>query len=102
MDTGTVISQMQGGEERVLEYFSESLEGSELQYCTAFKELLVVVRALKHFKCYLYGQKVIVRTDNSAVSWLHRSKDPMGDQAGMGRDGHSWFILMSYRATPRV
>ena len=39
------------------------------------------VRALKHFKCYLYGQKIRVRTDNSAVSWLHRSKDPVGQPA---------------------
>ena len=42
------------------------------------KELLAVVRALKHFKCYLYGQKITVRMDNSAVSWLPRSKDPVG------------------------
>ena len=37
-----------------------------------------MVLALKHFKCYLYGQKITVKTDNSAVSWLHRSKDPVG------------------------
>ena len=36
-----------------------------------------MVRALKHFKCYLYGQKITV----SAVSWLHRSKDPVGQPA---------------------
>ena len=75
---GAVLSQMQDGEERVIAYFSKSLEGSEWRYCTARKELLVVVRALKHFKCYLYGQKITMRTDNSAVSWLHRSKDPVG------------------------
>ena len=51
------------------------------RYCKARKELLAVVRALKHFKCYLYGQKITVRTDNSAVSWLHRSKDPVGQPA---------------------
>ena len=51
------------------------------RYCTAHKELLAVVQALKHFKCYLYGQKITVRTDNSAVSWLHRSKDPVGQPA---------------------
>ena len=38
-------------------------------------------RALKNFKCYLYGQKITVRTDNSGVSWLHRSKDPVGQPA---------------------
>ena len=36
---------------------------------------------MKHFKCYLYGQKITVRMDNSAVSWLHRSKDPVGQPA---------------------
>ena len=72
---------MQDGEERVIAYVSKSLEGSEQRYCTARKELLAVVRALKHFKCYLYGQKITVRTDNSAVSWLHRSKDPVGQPA---------------------
>ena len=61
--TGAVLSQIQDGEERVIACVSKSLEGSE---------------QLKHFKCYLYGQKITVRTDNSAVSWLHRSKDPVG------------------------
>ena len=75
MGTGAVLSQVQDEEERVIAYVSKSLEGSEQRYCTARKELLAVVRALKHFKCYLYGQKITVRTDNSAVSWLHRSKD---------------------------
>ena len=79
--TGAVLSQVQDEEERVIAYVSKSLEGSEQRNCTARKELLAVVRALKHFKCYLYGQKITVRTDNSAVSWLHRSKDPVGQPA---------------------
>ena len=79
--TGSVPSQIQDGEERVFAYVSKSLEGSEQRYCTASKEFLSVVRALKHFKCYLYGQKITVRMDNSALSWLHRSKDPVGQPA---------------------
>ena len=79
--TGAVLSQVQDEEERVIAYVSKSLEGSEQRYCTVRKELLAVVRALKHFKCYLYGQKITVQTDNSAVSWLHRSKDPVGQPA---------------------
>ena len=53
--TGAVLSQIQDGEEHVIAYVSKSLEGSKQRYCTARKELLAVVRALKHFKCYLYG-----------------------------------------------
>ena len=79
--TGAVLSRVQDEEERVIAYVSKSLEGSEQRYCTARKELLAVVRALKHFKCYLYGQKITVLTDNSTVSWLHRSKDPVGQPA---------------------
>ena len=79
--TGKVLSQVQYGEERVIAYASKSLEGTEQRYCTAPKELLAVVRALKHFKCYLYGQKITVRTNNSAMSWLHRSKDQVGQPA---------------------
>ena len=79
--TGAVLSQIEDEEEHVIAYVSKSLEGSEQRYCTARKELLAVVRALKHFKCYLYGQKITVRTNNSAVSWLYRSKDPVGQPA---------------------
>ena len=78
---GAVLSIMQDVEERLIAYASKSLEGSKRRYCTACKELLVVVRALKHFKCYLYGQKIIMLTDNSVVSWLHQSKDPVGQPA---------------------
>ena len=53
--TGAVLSQIQDGEERVIAYISKSLEGSKQRYCTARNELLAVVWALKHFKCYLYG-----------------------------------------------
>ena len=79
--TGAVLSQIQDGEDRVIAYVSKSIEGSEQRYCTARKELLAVVRAFKHFKCYLYGQKITVRTDYSALSWLHRSKDLVGQPA---------------------
>ena len=96
--TGAVLSQIQDGEERVIAYISKSLEGREQRYCTARKELLAVVRALKHFKCYLYRQKITVRTDNRAVSWLHRSKDPVGQPARWievidtfwGLEGQGW------------
>ena len=51
--TGAVLSQVQDGEERVVPYVSKSLEGSKQHYCTARKELLAVVQALKHFRVTL-------------------------------------------------
>ena len=63
--TGAVLSQVQDEEERVIAYVSKSLEGSEQRYCTARKELLAVVRALKHFKCYLYAG-ILLADDGTA------------------------------------
>ena len=50
----------------------------ELQYCTTRKERLAVVTALKHFYYYLLSQKVKLRADNSAVSWIRTLKNPTG------------------------
>ena len=46
---GAVLSQKQGGEERVIAYFSRSLTKSERQYCVTRKELLTLVTAVRHF-----------------------------------------------------
>ena len=58
-----------------------------------------MVRALKHFKCYLYGQKITVRTDNSAMSWLHRSKDLVGQPARWIEVIDTYDITFQYRQT---
>ena len=43
---GTVLSQVQDGEEKVICYFSKCLSRSERLYCTTRKELLAVVMAV--------------------------------------------------------
>ena len=75
---GAVLSQEHDGKERVIAYMSKTMNKSELQYCTTRKELLAVITALKHFHIYLIGQKVRLRTDNSAVSWIRTLKNPTG------------------------
>ena len=61
---GAVLSQKQGGEERVIAYFSRSLTKSERQYCVTRKELLALVTAVRHFHHYVYGWHFKVRTDH--------------------------------------
>lgn len=78
---GAVLSQIQEGKERVVAYFSKSLNRNETNYCVTRKELLVVVLALRRFRTYLYGQEVLVRTDNSAVSYVRSLKNPSGQIA---------------------
>ena len=76
--TGAVLSQEYDGKERVIAYMSKTMNKHEHQYCTTRKELLAVVTALKHFHYYLVLQKVKLRTDNSAVSWIRTLKNPTG------------------------
>ena len=75
------MSQLHGGEERVLAYASRKLSRAEKNYCVMRRELLAVVVYLKQFKQYLHGQKVILRTDHAALRWLLNFKNPEGQLA---------------------
>jgi hypothetical protein len=79
---GAVLSQIQEDDtERVISYMSKTFNKHEQNYCASRRELLGVFEALKHFNCYLYGQKILCRTDNSAVSWMKTLKNPKGQMA---------------------
>ena len=75
---GGVLSQIQNGHERVIAYMSKSMNQHEQNYCTTRKELLAVIIAIKTFHSYLYGQEILLRTDNMAVKWLRSLKTPTG------------------------
>ena len=78
---GAVLSQLFGGEERVVAYYSRALSAPERNYCTTRKELLAVVEAARQFHPYLYGAEFTVRSDHSALQWLRKLKDPEGQLA---------------------
>ena len=78
---GAVLSQEQNGTERVIAYASKSLDRRERNYCVTRKELLAVVYFLRHFKQYLLGRKIRVRTDHAALTWLRKTPEPIGQQA---------------------
>lgn len=78
---GAILSHEIDGKEHVIAYMSKALNKHEESYCTTRKELLAVVIALKTFHHYLYGQKIHLRTDNAAVSWLKSLKNPSGQVA---------------------
>lgn len=78
---GAVLSQVQDGEERVIEYYSKVLSKPERNYCVTRKELLAIVKAVDHFHQYLYGQEFLIRTDHAALEWLLQMKQPEGQIA---------------------
>ena len=78
---GAVLSQVQEGEEKVISYASRLLSTAERNYNVTRRELLAVVYFLKEFRQYLLGRKFLLRTDHSALQWLRRTPEPIGQQA---------------------
>lgn len=75
---GSVLSQEQGGVEKVIAFASKTLNSAQQNYCTTKRELLAVVTFMRHFKHYLLGRKFIIRTDHAPLVWLRNFKEPEG------------------------
>ena len=72
------LSQVQDGVERVLAYGSKALSSAQRRYCTTKRELLAVVKFIKHYRMYLWGCCFLVRTNHTSLGWLTNFKDPEG------------------------
>ena len=72
---GAVLSQVQVNdegqeEERVIAYFSKTLNQSEQRYCARRRELLAIIKAVKHFDVYLRGPEFTIRTDHASLQYI--------------------------------
>ena len=75
---GAVLSQNIDGVERPIAFYSRILNSTQHNYCTTRRELLAVISALQHFRHYLLGAKIILRTDHHSLKWLQTFKRPEG------------------------
>jgi len=75
---GAVLSQVVEGQERPIAFFSRVMNKAQRGYCTTRRELLLVTSALQHFRHYLLGTKVVLRTDHHSLKWLNTFKRPEG------------------------
>ena len=76
---GAVLPQVHpGNQEKVVAYYSRVLSAPERCYCVTRRELLAIVKAVKHFHVYLYGRKFLLRTDHAALRWLLSFQQPEG------------------------
>ena len=77
---------------------SKSLSRAEQRYCVTRREMLAVVTALRKFKHYLYGRKIELRTDNSAVRYTNSIKEPEGQMARWIEQYQTYEIHPTHRA----
>jgi transposase InsO family protein len=79
-----VLSQQQADETvRPVAYFSRKMSGAETKYDSIHeKELLALVKAVEHWRCYLEGSAspVLLYTDHKGLSWLNSQKELTGRQ----------------------
>jgi len=78
---GAVLSQKIDGVERPIAFYSAVLNRTQRNYCATRREMLAVVKSLQHFRHYLLGAKVILRTDHHSLLWLRMYKNPTGIMA---------------------
>ena len=95
---GAVLSQEQEGQEKVIAYFSKSLNCHERQYCITRKEMVAVVYATRKFKSYLIGRPVKLRTDNAAVRYMMSFKEPEGQLARWLEELAAYDLQLIHRA----
>ncbi|GBM96329.1 Retrovirus-related Pol polyprotein from transposon 297 [Araneus ventricosus] len=73
-----VLSRNIGNKERVIAYFSKSLDKSGRNYRVSRKELLAIVKSIERFHHYLCGRKFLLCTDHAYLRWLLNFKEPEG------------------------
>ena len=79
---GAVLSQKQSDNRlHPVAFASRSLSKAERNYSITELETLAVVWAVSHFHAYLYGHKVTVYTDRSAVRAVLGTPGPNGKHA---------------------
>ena len=65
---GAVLVQKEGKEEYVIAYASQTLSAAERNYGITELKCLAIVWAVKYFRHYVYGSKLTIITDHSALT----------------------------------
>ncbi|CAF3658600.1 unnamed protein product [Rotaria sp. Silwood1] len=75
---GAVLAQDYDKKKFVIAYASRTLSPAERNYSATEREALAIVWATQHFRPYLEGTKVLIRSDCKALQWLKNAKDVSG------------------------
>jgi len=75
---GGVLSQVQGGLERVICYGARNLTGTEKNLSSNKGELLAGIHFMSLWKSYLHRSKFLWRTDHEALRWINTMEEPQG------------------------
>jgi hypothetical protein len=75
---GAVLSQVQGGDERVLAYGAKRLSSSQSNYPPCKGELAALIYFARQWKYYLMHRKFLWRTDHEGLKYIKTMEPPQG------------------------
>lgn len=75
---GGVLSQEQGGIERVIAYGAKKLAKSQQRYPPNKGELAAVIHFMRTWKYYLQHRPFVLRTDHESLKWIYTMESPTG------------------------
>lgn len=75
---GAVLVQEYDNHKYVIAYASKTLSAAERKFGATEREALAIVWATKHFRAYIEGSKVLIRSDCKALEWMRNAKDVTG------------------------
>lgn len=76
---GGCLKQVQGGDEKVIIYYSQKLSAAAQKYSTTERECLAVITFIEKARPYIEGVDTFtVVTDHASLLWLMKRPDPQG------------------------
>lgn len=86
---GAILTQIQEGKERLIACNSRVLTLTEQRYSNTDRETLAVIYGINTFRSYLWNNKFIVYTDNTAITAI-ANQDKSTNRRAM-----RWYIILS-------
>ena len=75
---GAALMQRIDDKDCPIAFYSRSMTNAEKNYDTSQEELLAVVKALDHFRQFLYGKEFIIKTDHHPLTSITTKSKPSG------------------------
>jgi hypothetical protein len=79
---GSILSQIQGGRERVITYYSRKLAVTETKYAAYDRELLALKESMLAWRFFTEGNHVMVPIDHRALEQILKQKTLSSRQFG--------------------
>jgi hypothetical protein len=72
--SGVIIGAVLSQDNRLVAYFSETMNESKIKYSTYDKEFYAIIQSLKKWRHYLVPQEFVLYNDNQDLQFITRQE----------------------------